>query len=210
MYFIKALLEAFNLDRASKEEIPDDRCVACSAKDLTSLGENAYRCNICGYEGGSGLAKIHEDREKARMAALSPQQKRKAALRNLRDAKTLLVAVEGTFDGAINASLHDLVGIGGDPSGIAGEGGEKHKLVQGAMGEVEQARVLVKDALFLLGRSVEVSEAGEMSGSLAAVDIYLDNPITDLMAHGKIEELKKKAAAIESDVDALLAELSAS
>ncbi|MCP4805490.1 MAG: hypothetical protein GY913_14075 [Proteobacteria bacterium] len=74
------------------------------------------------------------------------------------------------------------------------------------MGDVEQARVLVKDALYLLGRDVEVADAGEMHGGLAAMDIYLDNPISDMMAHGKIEALRTKAKAIESDVDQLLLE----
>ncbi|MCP4805489.1 MAG: hypothetical protein GY913_14070 [Proteobacteria bacterium] len=125
MYFLKALLEVFNLDRASKEEIPDDRCVACNAKQITSLGENAYICDICGYEGGSGLAKIHEDRERAQMDALPEAKKRKAAERNLRQARTLLISAEGAFDGAISASVYDLLGVGGDPSGIAGEGGAR-------------------------------------------------------------------------------------
>jgi len=46
--------KAAAMHKAKNDPIADDRCVSCDSADLEMLTAAAYRCNACGYEGGSG------------------------------------------------------------------------------------------------------------------------------------------------------------
>ena len=207
MYILKAIWEAFKFDRAAKAEIADDECVACGSKDLEELAPRAYRCLQCGYEGGSGLAEAHEAAARRELDELDPDQKRRKARALVDDARSLLTSARGTLDGAVIASVHDIVGIGGDPSGIAGEGSEKQQLMQRALQDTEQARRSLEDALYLLGEEGDTGEGEDIGVGLAAADMYLDSPITDLMMHGRIEQLKDRVKGLLALTDQLSARL---
>ncbi|HJN75450.1 MAG TPA: hypothetical protein QGF58_16090 [Myxococcota bacterium] len=207
VYILKAIWQAFKLDRAAKENISDTECVACGSKKLDELAPKAYRCLSCGYEGGSGLAAAHEAAARREVDRLSPERKRAKARKELEDARSLLSAATGTLDGAVIASVHDIIGIGSDPSGIAGEGSEKQQLMQRALQDAEQARALIKDALYLLGDDADAGRPEDIGMGMAAADIYFDNPLTDLMMAGRIEQLKDTVRGLTALAERLLASM---
>ena len=48
------IIRHFRMKKALNEEISDDSCVSCGSSNVTVLEEGVYRCEDCGYEGGSG------------------------------------------------------------------------------------------------------------------------------------------------------------
>jgi ribosomal protein L37AE/L43A len=62
--------------RAMASTIKDDVCVSCDSEDVTMQGQGAYRCNACGYEGGSGRAAIQHKAKQEALEALDPAQRR--------------------------------------------------------------------------------------------------------------------------------------
>jgi len=119
----------------------DDACAACDARDLEAIGARAYRCRVCGYEGGSGLGALHEACRRATLAGMSPARRRDVALGDLRFARALLLDADGTL------------------SGLAESGAAAAPRLAAVHGELERARRLIVDALLALGWSDPIALA---------------------------------------------------
>ncbi len=139
---ITVLYELFRVMRwkaAGKAEITDEECVACGARDLHSLGERAYRCLECGYEGGSGLAELHESARRQQWAGWSAAKLHRSAQVDLRQAQRFVLSAQGTLDGAARSAKLDLIGLSGAGGGYDGPD-ETQAAVVSALGDLAEAR----------------------------------------------------------------------
>ena len=86
------------------------KCVACDSLNILSIGHKAYRCVVCGYEGGEGFAIMQETVRQKLFDAMSAQARRKSARADLEEAVFLLGAVADNLDGclAMDSSKPDL------------------------------------------------------------------------------------------------------
>lgn len=87
------------MGHAASAPLSNEQCVACGSKDVTALAAGVYRCNGCGYEGGSGVAAAMAEREWAEVSAMSPEARRAGAVADLREALAVLVAADGRLGG---------------------------------------------------------------------------------------------------------------
>lgn len=188
--------------KGMKAEIADDECVSCGERSLTSLGPNAYRCNACGYEGGSGLKAIQEAAHHARIDALSPQERRASGLRDLQEARDLLVAAQATFVSARHSAAMDVIGFGGD------RGQTKQAELVRAMGDAQRAHKAITDANRKLG-DLHLGDGADvdMTGLDFATDIGMDNLVSNMMVHSKIEQASQRVDDLLQRVEASLLRL---
>lgn len=173
------------MQKAARAEIRDDSCVACDGTDLTPLGPGAYRCNACGYEGGSGLQKMKDDQRRAQIDALSPQARRDSARRDLIEARDYLKAAQSTFVSARSSATHDLIGLGGGDRGQT-----KQAELLRALSDVQRAQRFLLDADLKLSTQEADPNAvnDELSPFLSAADIHLDGIGADLAMLNRIQE----------------------
>ena len=205
---ILELIRSLRLGSASRAHISDESCVACDSKDLTSLGPGAYRCNACGYEGGSGLAAMQEQRRLAHFDRMTPEERRKSAHEDLLEARTVLNSAIGSLDSVRLMSGLDLVGVGGSGyAGMAGEGNEKQQALVSAMGFVLEAQNQLKDAWYKLqghpGGALKLDVP--IDYSTWSLDVHLDGLVGDLMMHNKIEQARSQATQMLQAVEQVLA-----
>jgi hypothetical protein len=111
-----------------------DLCVACSGTDVSELGPDAYRCKACGFTWGSGLAALRADTERAAIAAMSDEERRRSGMDDLAQAKLLLLAAVGAVEAALAASRDDLAGYATEASI------EKHPHITRALSGAREAR----------------------------------------------------------------------
>ncbi len=173
------------MQKAARAEIRDDSCVACEGADLTPLGPGAYRCNACGYEGGSGLQKMKDDQRRAQIDALSPEARRAAGRRDLIEARDYLKAAQSTFVSARSSATHDLIGLGGGDRGQT-----KQAELLRALSDVQRAQRLLRDADLKLNTQEADPDAvqDDLSPLLSAADIHLDGLVADYAILSRIQE----------------------
>jgi len=70
-------------------------CLSCDATDVTELAPDAYRCNVCGYEGGDGYAAWQAQQNVAALAGQSEDALRARAIEELEAVRLMLVGVGG-------------------------------------------------------------------------------------------------------------------
>jgi len=184
--------------------ISDEQCTACESADLESTGPGTYRCRSCGYDGGSGQAAKREAEEKKVIAGWSVERKRTELVRELTEARLLLLSALGSFEGASELSQLDLVGIGGQHT-VDHDLNDKQKMVYRSLGEVEEARHHLK-RLRLLSDSSITLEASQPEDIHMEFDQFLDNILSDLRVHRKIAEGIEHTKELLHKVDSVLAD----
>lgn len=203
------LYKAWRMRQAENEPMPDDVCVACSARDVTMLAAGVYRCNQCGFTGGSGMAAYQRQLEAQRAAEMSPQQRYQSALQDLRDARLALLGVEGLIQDASTSSTMDMVGVGGGWE----RGQAKHSALGAAIGQMRQAQERIRSASSKLSMShMAPEEIGVDFGSAEfALDasFVADNFLVDLAVHLRIEKIREQSQRMLHAVEQSLARLEA-
>lgn len=207
--FILDLIRANKMNRAMNAAGDASRCTACESTEVMQLAAAAYRCLSCGYEGGDGYAAYKTQQRAAKFAELPEEERRGQAKRKLENARHLLLSGIGDANHALTASALDIVGVGSMAyGGSSGEGNEKHNMLTAAVGMLLEAKNEMVDSQMLLGRplfgGLLDGDMGGMGGGLAAADLHLDNLFTDLLAHGKIQEVLKRAQTMKSAVEQVL------
>lgn len=204
------LHQAGLLKAGMNAQIADDECVSCASKDLETIAPEAYRCRACGYEGGVGLVALQDAAADARVDGLSPEHRKREAIADLADAKSVLLAVTGTMQSVLSLSRRDIVGFGTDA------GREKQQAFIGALGEMQRAQNSVKAAARKLGWTpghdpdptqslgIDFNSAG------FALDICLDDVFSNLHVHDKIKAADRYAAQMLSAVEEALKRVVAS
>jgi len=69
------------------------QCIACDSTNLVTLGVEAYRCQACGYEGGSGLNAIAQAQADAALSGMAVDERQRIARKRLRAAQHILMGV---------------------------------------------------------------------------------------------------------------------
>ncbi|MFK7930936.1 MAG: hypothetical protein AB8H79_22315 [Myxococcota bacterium] len=198
------LFQALQMGEAMRVEIADDRCVACSSKDLINLGPNAYECRACGYSGGSGLAQMQQQHRQDAWAAWSPEKRRAGAIKDLKHARSLLISVEGTLAGASGEATLDLIGMGGSADG---EANPKRRAMTEASGLIAEAQAAIRDAKAKATHVGETSEVKDSSFFSEVFDVQMDNLFSDLTSFKQIGALKRSAVEARGVVEGALERL---
>ena len=184
-------------------DIPDDVCVACDSQDLTVIGQGAYRCNACGYEGGSGMAQLMEDERHTGFDAMSPEQRIRTAREDLLHARALLQGAIGSLGSAQSAAVQDLIGLSG--SAMGGEIDEKQNLLTTAMGDFEHARRAVLDAAYKLNvpGTVAAFQSDDINFGRWAMDAQgaLTESLGDIMMFDTIATARRQVTTLLGEVD---------
>lgn len=190
----------WRMNKASKARISDDECVACGSKDVTIVAEGAYRCNACGYEGGSGLAKLQDKARLDAILAMSDDDKRRSGIQDLTQARSLLLGAQGTLAGAATLSVMDLTGVG---SGDRGQ--SKQSELVSAVKDMMEAQQHVRDAAIKLGQNATYHFDIDFDPATFALDVTLDSLIAGVVMHAKIEEARGHCSRMLSAVEGALA-----
>lgn len=170
------------------------RCERCGAKDLQDLGEEAWRCCRCGGEQGRGLAAIRRARLKTELERLTPGEREASAILDLREARMLLRAAEGSLVGASWER---------DAKGAA-------DLLADALADLDEARQRLDAAALRLGLDAGLGVDRELRVALRgmarpAEEIAIGTgPFQD-----RLERLRTEAACTRAEVDKVLEQLAA-
>ena len=93
---------AYYLLGPTESEISDFVCTACEGTDLTTLAKGVYRCNQCGYQGGSGMADWLKEKRRHAVDEISGEQRKERVVKNLSEARRLVTSALGTIDGGLD------------------------------------------------------------------------------------------------------------
>jgi|MDTC01.2.fsa_nt_gb ribosomal protein L37AE/L43A len=197
------LWQSARMRKAMNTDLADDCCVACNSSNLADLGPGAYRCKACGYEGGSGLKKIQEQAKEEAIDALDPAARRRAAIIDLREARTLLLAASGSMKNVISLSKADMIGL---PSGWDG-GTRKNNELNSAMADILRAKQHIDDASLKSGN--DILEGDELNIDFSSLEFSLDtyfadNFFSDVAVHKKIKKVNRHAEHMAQAVNAAL------
>lgn len=101
-------------------------CLVCDATEIETLALGAYRCGMCGHEGGDGLPEYLAGRRRAEILALPEPQRKELAVRSAAAARNLLNGIDlSAASGprpeeiALKVASH-LVGMSGGLKMVAG------------------------------------------------------------------------------------------
>lgn len=199
-----SLFKSFRMGRAAAADIADDQCVACDSRDLTELGPSAYRCNLCGYEGGSGMAALQQGKREAVWETWTVTQRFDSARGDLQEAASLAAAATGTLRSASSAATLDMVGLSGG-GGNDGPSETQSALVSG-LGTLAEAQALMRDAAAKIGMNAESAEV-DAGGYGWAFDLHADGMLADLNMIRRVNDALRAAARTEKQIAEALASL---
>src|SRR5690606_19751439 len=99
--------------RALREPIGSDVCVACGGTAVSTFAPECHRCDTCRFVWGDGLAARAAAERSARIQALSPAERVSFALRELGEADARLEAAAVALEHAGNQLGLDMLAGGG-------------------------------------------------------------------------------------------------
>lgn len=138
-----------------RKPITDDRCIACDSTTISPLGPRAYLCESCGYEGGSGYKQYRAQAQKKRIERLSPRDQVSSAIKDLKEAKLLLLGAEGIITNAESLSRRDMMR---SPDGLPTKQGSQKQLVfMTAHRDILLSEQLVRSAALKLKEDIKFS-----------------------------------------------------
>ncbi len=187
---------ARRIQKAASADIPDDRCVSCDSMDITQIGHNAYECNTCGYEGGSGLKATQDSQRLDFVRNMNYQQRRQWSQQNYQNARTLLLSSAGDINAARQYSRR-------------GKVNEEQKEINNALGLLAEAQKLIQDAEYGLFLAKENSNTGnnvDIDYATWINDVQYDFIFTDLKKHLGIRKQNKLIKETAEYVNQRLAE----
>jgi ribosomal protein L37AE/L43A len=177
--------------RALRAPISDDECVSCGSKQVTVLGPGTYRCDQCGYEGGSGMAaqKDHEQRE--RIARMDPAERRASGINDLQEARTLLRAMMGA--GVVIGESSSAIGVA------------QSNLAQ-AKQHLQLASLKLDDGYLsvLPGGANPSAMAGAEVVSALDSQLLVGNVADSMLAMGSLDGMKHEAQGLLQRINAAL------
>jgi|GEM_PF-5384603 len=193
---------ASKIKKSSTVNIPDDRCVACNSKDITTIFDNAYECNACGYKGGSGLKEKQDNQRLDFVRKMDQQERKQWALQTLDSAAALLLACEGDVKGAMQYSKNG-------SQDRMDEVNEKQMAITSLMQNYGEAMQLIMDAeygMHLAEDSVYNGDDINIDYTLWARDVQFNFVWDDMLMHKKIKKLAELIQKATEHVNRRLAE----
>ena len=194
----------YKLRKAMNDPMRDDVCVACGSKLITTTGEGLYTCNDCGYEGGSGQKKKQEQDRQEAVARMTPEQRRAGGIKDMKEARTLLISSQGTLKDARSQSRMDMAGLGRS-------GDAKQNALMRAVGDLIEAQNHILSASLKLDVLIYEQKLNiDFTSASFFLDVSFDNIFSDFMVHGKIKEAMKYSQTMLAAVEESLTTLNAS
>jgi hypothetical protein len=77
-----SLLDRLRSAFAGRSKPSGPTCLVCDSTEVETLALGAYRCGMCGHEGGDGLPEYLAGRRRAEILALPEPQRRELAVGN--------------------------------------------------------------------------------------------------------------------------------
>jgi len=183
--------QAIKRSRALRDPISDNECVSCGSTSVTMLGPNAYRCDQCGYEGGSGVAAKRAQDQLDWIAQMDPALRQESGVKDLHEARTLLLSTLGSG-----------VTIGESGAAI---GTAQSNLAQ-AKQHLQQASLKLGDSYLAL--QPEGGNPSAMVGAevATAVDAQMiaGGVVESLVAMGSLEGMKAEAQSLLQRAEAAI------
>ncbi len=112
-------------------------------------------CELCGYEGGSGYKQYRAQAQKKRLERLSPQAQVSGAIKDLKEAKLLLLGAEGIITNAESLSRRDMKRSTDVLSN--GQGSQKQLVFMTAHRDILLSEQLVRSASLKLKEDIKFS-----------------------------------------------------
>ncbi|MFT6376977.1 MAG: hypothetical protein ACJARS_003637 [bacterium] len=169
-------------------------CVACESADVATLAPLAYRCNVCGYEGGDGYAAWQDTKTRAAYDSWKVSQLREHANAQLNEARSALVAVDGLRGpSAMSTGLHaEVAGVaismGGGTTGQA---------------DLELAQQIEADREIALTRA-----AAGLHAATITLDAMVDKGVIELGAVlTDARNTPRQASALRQQIESCLQQL---
>ncbi len=207
MRLLRNTIQFVRLFLANRAEISDDQCVACDCQDLTRLSEAVYRCNQCGYEGGSGYASWKQSAHTRRLLALPPEARMERARENLLEAQRTLLSGSGDLGGA---SSHSNFNVLEGHASSATEESEIYQQMNNAARMLMEAEALIRDACILLyGENGEnsVLDTKRPKHAKHALEMRMDSALTDLTFWTRELKMTRKAKALQHTTERTLSDV---
>ena len=186
--------------RALREPIGSDVCVACGGTQVTTFAPDCHRCDGCGFVWGDGLvAKAASDRS-AKIQALDPAQKVAFAKAQLQEADARLKAAEVALEHAGKQLGADVLLGGGWAEGDMYSRARSEGMVTAAS-EMGLAQKHMRNAAEATGWAIgPEGERVEFHASVLALDAFFDSMIIDVAGHLQVEKLQRQAAGMRRAV----------
>ena len=194
------LIQSVIFNRAMNEEIPDDVCVACESEDITVLAEGVYRCNACGYEGGSNFAEYKQQQRRKKVDALEGEARQEHIVDTLKEARTLASSAQGSLSSASASNIQDMLGVGASSyGGVAGQGYEAQEELIGGLRLLMEAEELLDEVAHMTGRELpeNLRVKVELGFASSSLDNLGDGMIFDALTASKISKAKTCANRME-------------
>lgn len=199
------LFQRYLFNRAMDEELDDDVCVACESTNITRLAEGAYRCDDCGYEGGSNYGDYKQQQERERVDELPDEERRERGIRELRQARDSVGSGIDTLQSAKQEGMYDLMGLD-DPTYMAGGGDSKHEELLDGLRYFREAENLIDDAAYKLDIDVppEVYVQHDFDEFDTVLDNFADSIGTDLLSQNKLNRIENHGEKMRDWIDQTL------
>ncbi len=211
VFLFLVLRQRARTHRALNEPIPDDQCVACQSRKITTMAPDAFRCGGCGFTWGDGIKRIEADKRRAALDGMSSEERHAQGVSNLVEAGDLLVAALAALEQGANQLGWDMM-VGGGME-IDGTGDfysqTRQAMIRTAASDINRAQRQIQYAADALG---EVAHAGagpapEMNSDVAVLDILAGSMVFDLMAHQQLGQLRDHAETMRDNVQQALGQL---
>ncbi len=178
--------------KALREPIGGDVCVACQSTSVTNFAPACYRCDDCGFQWGEGLAHHAARLRQAEVEKLEPEQRTAYIRRELDEARAHLAAAGPLLEHACRQLGADVVVGRGFGSGDMYSRNRTEGMVQAAR-ELGLAQKRMKQAAAAHGYEAEQVNV-DVGGPLLAFDTFFDSFVFDAVNHHQVSELKQKHA----------------
>lgn len=184
--------------KALREPIGGDQCVACQSTQVTTFAPDCYRCDGCGFQWGDGMAQHAAQQRAAQVQRLGPEE-RKAYIRSeLNEAQAHLSAAAPLLEHAGKQLGADVLVGGGFGTGDMYSRNRTEGMVQAAR-ELGLAQKRMSNAAAAHGYATQ-AESFDVGGPLLAFDTFFDSFVVDALNHGQVTSLKDKHARMSQIV----------
>jgi hypothetical protein len=172
---------------------PDASCLACESTELEHLALDAYRCSICGHEGGEGLSAWLAARKRSEIAAMSPEARAALARENLSAARNLLVGaahVGGSLildgDMVLAPKLHLTLGI--DLAHGFEEIAEQQRIAGTRFRDLVESEQLLEQAAIALSDQFQIPSSLRLTTTqLQLDDLHVQGVLTEIADVQRVE-----------------------
>ncbi len=184
--------------KALREPIGGDQCVACQSTQVTTFAPACYRCDGCGFQWGDGMAQFAAQQRAAEVQKLDPEQRKAYIRAELNEAQAHLSAAAPLLDHAGSQLGADILIGGGIGTGDMYSRNRTEGMVQAAR-ELGLAQKRMSNAAAAHGYAAQ-QENLDVGGPLLAFDTFFDSFVVDALSHGQVNDLKQKHARMSQIV----------